>query len=503
MTAECGAPASLRRTVTGAFAVLAVFVLAGAGIELWLLRDVHRDVVLLFEELREVSLARTLVDELRGVQSWAEAMPSANSGTHPEVLDDVRRHHAAARQTLSRFARADDPSRAEHTEDEQRLFDRLVTQLDALGRALADDQPLRELQAPLATALHAALAVSHAVDVESRKIGNALDERSDDMAQLLLVLGLCSVATVGGLGWLLLRRVLRPVGELRDAALRLGRGEQDLHLPTARPDELGDLAKAFAAMAGQLQDHQRDLEQRVEERSREVLRSARLAQLGTLAAGIAHEINNPLASIVACSDGLLRALRAGTTDADHLREYLEILRKEAMRVRDITTKLLRFARDEQSRREVVALREHVQEVAALFAHQLGDAGVALQLEAGDLGEHSSACAVLGDAAELRQVVFNLLRNALDASPRGGRIVVACRRLGSDLELAVRDEGPGIPDELKERVFEPFFTTKDPGRGTGLGLSIVHRIVTAHGGSIRLEDAKPGVRVVVTLPAASA
>jgi signal transduction histidine kinase len=314
------------------------------------------------------------------------------------------------------------------------------------------------------------------------------------------LLGLASVGTVAALGWVLLRRVLRPVAELRDSVVHFGRGEGDTRLPIRRRDELGDLALAFADMQSQLRAHQTDLEQRVEERSREVLRTARLAQLGTLAAGIAHEINNPLASIVACSEGLLRDLRDGTTDNDGLRDYLGILHKEALRARDITGKLLRFAHHDRTRREPVALVEQVHEVSALFSHQFADAGVSLEIDAPESPDDPDGLSILGDAAEWRQVLFNLLRNALDASPRGGRIVVSVRHDHGDVELGVRDQGPGIPAEIEERVFEPFFTTKPPGRGTGLGLSIVHRIVTTHGGRIRLAGDDTGAHVIVTVPA---
>jgi signal transduction histidine kinase len=247
-------------------------------------------------------------------------------------------------------------------------------------------------------------------------------------------------------------------------------------------------------MAGKLLQSRAELEQRVDERSREVLRTAQLAQLGTLAAGIAHEINNPLASIVAGADGLLRELdRSGRSD-EGMREYLQILRKEGLRARDITVRLLRFARQDKPRREPVRLPDEAREVAAMFGHQLADAGVALQLVGAD-----DAPAILGDPAEWRQVLFNLLRNALDASPRGGVITVAFGRDHDDALLVVQDQGTGIPPELVDRIFEPFFTTKEPGRGTGLGLAIVHRIVTAHGGRIGVQNGEQGAVFTIHVP----
>ncbi|MCB9878599.1 MAG: HAMP domain-containing histidine kinase [Planctomycetes bacterium] len=488
---------SLRRAVLMTLVPLGAIVIAGVALELWMARSVHRDVVRLFEELREVALTRALVDELRGVEAWVGMLPKATAASHPFIFSDVRGHYEAAATQLERFTRNGDPSRDAHNDDENRLLDELARQLGAVEQPLRDGGALEGLQAPLSAALQAALSIAAAVDEESREIGAELDERTDDMLQTLLVLGLTSVATVAALGWVLQRRVLRPVAELHDRAVRFGRGELHHPQPVRRRDELGDLADAFATMATQLAAHQRDLERRVEQRSREVLRSARLAQLGTLAAGIAHEINNPLASIVACSDGLLRELQRGDLQAADLGDYLEILRKEALRARDITTSLLRFAHDPQ-RDEPLRLDAEVREVAALFRHQLEDAGVALHLA---LPEGDAlAPTMLGNAAEWRQVLFNLLRNALDASPRGGTMSITCERHGGDVRLTVADQGPGIPRELREQVFEPFFTTKGAGKGTGLGLAIVHRIVAGHGGEVRIEGDEGGARVEIRVPA---
>jgi signal transduction histidine kinase len=316
------------------------------------------------------------------------------------------------------------------------------------------------------------------------------------MNQFMLLLGLASVATVALLGWLLHRRVLLPVRELRAGALALGRGEE-VRLRISHHDELGDLAATFAAMATQLQESRADLERRVDERTREVLRTTQLAQLGTLAAGIAHEINNPLASIAACAEGLLREPDAPRQGDPRLREYLQIIRKEAMRTRDITMRLLRFAHAESNHRQVVSLATELREVAPLFEHQMADAGVKIVLETPAGGPN-----IVGDPSQWRQVLFNLLRNALDASPSGGRIVAACKATNGSVQLTVSDDGPGIPEAARERIFEPFFTTKEPGRGTGLGLAIVHRIVTAHGGTIAVDSAPGGgARFVVTVPAA--
>ncbi|MBM4063287.1 MAG: HAMP domain-containing histidine kinase, partial [Planctomycetes bacterium] len=471
---------------------LCLVVTAGLSALLVDARTVHRDLQRMFEELREVALTRSLLDELRGFQHWLDAVPAERPSADPLVATDLRHHRDAAAATFARFQLADDPSQPRHRADEAGILQRVTRSLDELAVRLAADRPIGDLREPLDVALHGAAVLASAVDHETREIGDDLDHRSARLAQFLLALGVAGLATVAWLGILLLRRVLLPVRELRDAAVAFGQGR--------RADELGDLATAFAAMALQLRQGREELEQRVEQRSREVLRTARLADLGSLAAGIAHEVNNPLASIAACAEGLLRDTETGAPpDQAHLREYLQIVRKEAMRTRDLTARLLRFARQDPNRRDEVHLAEELREVAPMFAHQFATAGVELAVDAPTPGP-----ALLGDAAEWRQVVFNLVRNALDASPRGGKVHLRCCAEGGQAVLEVADAGDGIRAEDQDRLFEPFFTTKAPGKGTGLGLAIVHRIVTGHGGHIVAENGPRGGAVFrVTVPLAAA
>jgi len=487
----------LRRTI--ALALLPLCLVVGAG--LWLgvvdARSVHSDLQRMFEELREIGAARVLLDDLHGIEQWVEAVPDANAATHRLVIEDLQHHHGAARATLDRVSLSEDPSEATHARSEAAVVERLRGALDTIGAALQTGGPISNLQTPLAVALHSAEVLAHTVENETREIGAELDSRSEAMTQFMVVLGLASAATVLALAWLLHRIVVLPVRDLRAGALALGSG-QNVQLPRPSAEELGDLADAFRAMATQLQENRRDLERRVEERTREVVRTAQLAQLGTLAAGIAHEINNPLASIAACAEGLLREQGSSPADHERLRDYLQIVKKEAMRARDITARLLRFARRDPERRELVWLGTEIHEVAPLFEHQLADAGVALTIQADERGP-----TIVGDPSEWRQVLFNLLRNALDATARGGHVELVCKPVADRVELVVSDDGAGIPAAALDRIFEPFFTTKEPGKGTGLGLAIVHRIVTNHGGTITAENGTRGARFKISVPRAVA
>ena len=166
-----------------------------------------------------------------------------------------------------------------------------------------------------------------------------------------------------------------------------------------------------------------------------------------------------------------------------------------MRARDTTQRLLAFARPESGRREPVWIARECREVATMLDHSAAKQGVRLRLE-----HLNFDLVVVGDASDLRQVLFNLMKNALDESPSGGSIDVSMVPVDDQVHVIVEDQGKGIDPGLGDRIFEPFVTTKEPGMGTGLGLAISHRIVTDHGGSLRAENREGGgARFVLGLP----
>ncbi len=489
----------LQRTLALAVAPLCLLGLLGSiGLSIDA-RHVHQDLQRMFEEMREVSLTRSLLDELRGLQQWVEAIPEATHATNELAYDDLQHHLTAAKLTFARFTAVDDPSDVAHDAEEQVALRRVHSGLEMIAERLTADAPIETLAAPLQLALHGANTLADTVTQETRSIGDGLDRRSARLVEFLTLLGVAGLATVFWATVWLRRRVLQPLQELHAATAKLAHGlpVQDLH--SRHHDEFGELTRAFGAMATQVRQAREDLESRVEARSREVLRTARLAELGTLSAGIAHEINNPLASIATCAEGLLRDLDHGQRpDASREREYLQIIRKEALRTRDITSRLLSLARQNPPTRTELRLALELREVAALFDHQFASARVELLI---DVPQRVGT--VLGDAAEMRQVIFNLLRNALDASPAGGTVRVTVRDLGDQVTMQFADQGPGFRDEDLDRLFEPFFTTKAPGKGTGLGLAIVHRIVVGQGGSVTAcRGASGGAVFTVSLPRAS-
>jgi signal transduction histidine kinase len=262
---------------------------------------------------------------------------------------------------------------------------------------------------------------------------------------------------------------------------------------------MAELADAFNDMTERFQEIRDDLDRQVQERTREVIRGEQLASVGFLAAGVAHEINNPLASIAMCAESLesrIEELAPGAADADVARRYLSLIQSEAFRCKGITEKLLDFSRLGEVRRQATALVGLVTDVAEMLRHVGRFAGRAIEIEEG------ADVLVMVNPQEIKQVILNLLVNALDSIDQTGKVRVAAKRSGGEAVLTFTDDGCGMTAEVQEHLFEPFFTRRKSGQGTGLGLSIVHRIVTDHGGRIQATSDGPGAgstfRVVLPL-----
>lgn len=234
--------------------------------------------------------------------------------------------------------------------------------------------------------------------------------------------------------------------------------------------------------------------------SRQLVRSAKLASVGELATGLAHEINNPLAIISSertnLSD-LIGDLEGNTVLGEEMRESTELIRRQVERCAGITAKMLQFGRKGESAPELIDIRPRVREVVGLLRRQAEVSNVRLELA---LDEDLPAVVV--DRTELEQVLVNLITNSLHSMENGGTIQVGSRQQGQNLELTVSDTGAGIPQEDLERVFQPFFTTKPVGKGTGLGLSVCFGIVHGWGGHIVAESALgqgTTMRILIPVP----
>jgi len=226
-----------------------------------------------------------------------------------------------------------------------------------------------------------------------------------------------------------------------------------------------------------------------------LMESDRLAAVGELVAGVAHEVNNPLSSISAFAQLLLRD--GGFTEQQ--RESLEVIKAETMRASQVVKDLLSFARRSEASREPVDLNTVLSRTLRLRGYQFTSNKIQVEMDfAPELPP------VVGDARQLQQVCLNLVTNAIQAMSTlgGGTLFVTTRRDGANVVLEMRDTGTGIPDAVRAHIFEPFFTTKGEGEGTGLGLSVSYGIVTAHGGTIEVAStSSAGTTFRVTLPAA--
>jgi signal transduction histidine kinase len=218
---------------------------------------------------------------------------------------------------------------------------------------------------------------------------------------------------------------------------------------------------------------------------RQMLLTERLTTAGRLAAGVAHELNNPLATIAGCAESLQGRLKeeahAGRPELVDFPTYLGLIEEEAYRCKDITGSLLQFVRDPGSRRTPTEINGLVLKTAELISHQ---ARYATGVLATELDEALPELIV--NEGQLRQVFLGLASNALDAMEGHGRLTIRTRRARREIEIEFEDEGPGIPDEIAGRIWDPFFTTKPPGQGTGLGLAIAQGFVTDHGGRIEMQ-----------------
>ncbi|MCS7234406.1 MAG: ATP-binding protein [Armatimonadota bacterium] len=294
----------------------------------------------------------------------------------------------------------------------------------------------------------------------------------------------------------LTRSMTASLEALREAMERVRDGQLDVRVDVGRRrDETAEMARVFNHMVSELQEsrqrlhaYQEELQRRVEERTRalqeaqaQLLQAEKLSAVGELVAGVAHELNNPLTSVL----GYAQLLESDSALPDDLRSYAEVVVREADRARQIVHSLLTFARPQPVEREVLDLNEAVRQALEIPRWEWGQVQVVPRL-------HPEPLWVQANAVQLQQVFTNIVQNALQAMRGGpGSLFVTTGRAGDRAVVQFEDTGPGIPPEHLTRVFDPFFTTKKLGEGTGLGLSISFGIVRDHGGTIRARNRPEG------------
>lgn len=312
-----------------------------------------------------------------------------------------------------------------------------------------------------------------------------------------------SIAIIGGL--VLSREFTVPISDLEAAAKRLASGEYATKIDLRSSDELGQLATAFNKMATEIQRWNDELVQRVEQRtaalreaSEQILRTQKLAAIGELGSGAAHEINNPLTAVI----GMAQLLESEAPADSELAKGLAIITSNARRVADITDNLLRISQAQVPEdMRPLDMSNIIQRIVVLFSMRFVERNIEVEMEF----EPPHRCRVHGSATNLELALSQLADNALNALPAGGVVGFSVSAVeGGAVQVVVSDNGPGMPEEVRLRAFDPFFTTSAPNSGCpGLGLALVQRVVEEHKGRIVLESEQGrGTRIKIYLPGAA-
>jgi len=286
--------------------------------------------------------------------------------------------------------------------------------------------------------------------------------------------------------------IFEPIQVLHKAAKRVANGDFQYRAELKKTgDEMNDLADVFNQVTAQFHEINQDLDRKVNEKTKALIRSERLAGVGFLASGVAHEINNPLHVISTIADSLeMQAVTVleGCPEADRevFTKYLGMIQTEAFRCQEITEKLLSFARGQEVTRAQTNLTELTNDVVSMVSHlsKFRDRIVKVITVDPVYAEVNSS--------EMKQVVLNMVSNALESMDPGGKLEIELMPIRAQVNLIFRDNGCGMTPETQEQLFDPFFTQRKGGGGTGLGLSITHRIVEDHNGSIEVSSDGPGM-----------
>ncbi|HTB82840.1 MAG TPA: hybrid sensor histidine kinase/response regulator [Candidatus Sulfotelmatobacter sp.] len=326
----------------------------------------------------------------------------------------------------------------------------------------------------------------------------ALRSAADTKLRLLMA-GLAAIVIGATVVWALIKRVTQPLIELRDTAAAVGGGDFSRRLPVRGRDEFGQLASAFNEMTHDLQKSHAELEQTVttlRNTQQQLIQSEKLSAVGEFVAGVAHELNNPLAAVM----GFSEMLKDSDPDSKN-RRHLEIIHKSAERCQKIVQSLLSFARRQKPERKPVQVQQIVEAVLEIVSYPLRTSNIEVVTRF-----DTTVPYVHADNHQIQQVVLNIINNARQAieehgaCPRG-QIKIITEASAETVRIVIQDNGPGIPEENLRRVFDPFFTTKKVGVGTGLGLSLCYGMVQEHGGSIMaMNRPDGGATFIIELPA---
>ncbi|MCU7805846.1 MAG: HAMP domain-containing histidine kinase [Candidatus Thiodiazotropha sp. (ex Lucinoma annulata)] len=306
-----------------------------------------------------------------------------------------------------------------------------------------------------------------------------LYEKAKDSAMIVLALVFCFVILGSGLGIIVSRRIVKPLTAVTQGLEAVGRGEMAdfTPIPINERDEIGNLSVTFNQIMAELAE-----KKMLEE---EIAMSEKLVALGRITAGVAHEVNNPLAGLLNCID----TLRKHPDDKKLIDRYLPVIDQGLHRIKDIVHSLLVGLKIEESH-ETMSI-QHIDKLHDLIKAEIGERNI-------DIIWENRTNKDLHIPGKIEQIVCNLLKNAVEILPQGGRVVFCMHQNGPQLVIEVSDNGPGIPSNIRNQLFDPFFTTKT--NGTGLGLWVVYRLVQSMEGIIEvMSDEDQGTTFHVSVP----
>jgi signal transduction histidine kinase len=329
------------------------------------------------------------------------------------------------------------------------------------------------------------------------------------------VLGVALVAA-GLCGFFWVRGLNGPLREVVEGMRRIRDGSFKHRLRVNTSDEIGELAETFNVMGRMLERDKREIEawnrelqQRVDAKTQaleaaqsQLIQSAKLSSVGQLGAGVAHELNNPLAGIVGQAALLQRRLKKveiDEADREKMLEYVGHVQGESGRCREIIHGLLSYSQAADGGVDDLDLNDSLEKLLALVGNNARSQGVELVTEL-----ESELPRILNNESQVQQLLLHVMTNALHAMPDAGTLIVRTRRDGCNVAIDIGDTGRGIAEEHLDKIFDPFFTTKDVWQSTGLGLSVCHSIVESHGGRIDVEsELGKGSTFTIVLPIKSA
>jgi len=418
-----------------------------------------------------------IVDTVKEIVYQGVKYKGKDIGTATIFQDDLR---------ISTNVRREDGSRAIGTRLSEEVYDRvLVEGLPWIDRAfvvnnwyIAAYEPIKNMKGKIIGVLYVGILEEKFMDMRNRAITWFLGIM---LAGMIMALVISSFLAKG---------VLQPIKRLLSASHQWAKGDLEFRVETTRKDEIAELTETFNLMASSLKERDDKLK---EHTSQQIMKSERLATLGQLAAGVAHEINNPLGAVLMYTHLALEDL----DEKDVLRENLEKAAVEASRCKDIVKGLLDFARQTEPKVEEADVNETIEQTLAVVENQALFQNVKITKVI-----CPSLPKVMMDVGQMQQVFTNIVLNAAEAMEGEGGLTVATRMAPDNeyIEIEFADTGCGIPLENREKIFDPFFTTKEVGHGTGLGLAVSHGVITRHKGTIELKsELGKGTSFIIRLP----